>query len=436
MGLMEHSSRVPVTPAASSACAPRTQTPFLGLAPFLRMSIAGVDLKPVAQQLLDQLAGDASDANLLMNLAIVAQCLGQRELGLQWQQQALTRQRVFHLAATQQPPRLRLLMLMQPGDLAANTPLECLLEQGDVDLDFYYVSPGVPLAWPMPEHDALIVAMSECDASREPLAALQRELRDWPRPVINAPQHIPSTGRAAASALLQGLEGLLMPPTWRASGKLLQSIAAGGARLNEVFDDGNFPVIVRPVGSHGGHDLAKVDDAAAMASYLERVPDAQFYVSPFIDYRDADGWFRKIRVALIDGEPFACHMAVSSHWMIHYVNAGMYEESWKREEEARFMTHFNAFATRHRLALQAIWERTGLDYVCIDCAQTVDGQLLVFEIDHAMVVHAMDLESLFPYKQTHMHKVKAAMRELLLRRTQASSPHQPNLNVPCKNPIV
>jgi len=57
--------------------------------------------------------------------------------------------------------------------------------------------------------------------------------------------------------------------------------------------------------------------------------------------------------------------------------------------------------------------------VCIDCAQTPDGQLLVFEIDHAMVVHAMDLETQFPYKQVHMLKVKNAFRDYLFRLSAA-----------------
>ena len=139
----------------------------------------------------------------------------------------------------------------------------------------------------------------------------------------------------------------------------------------------------------------------------------------FIDYSGKDGLFRKMRVALIDGAPFVCHMGVSSNWMIHYLNAGMYEEEWKREEEASFMAGFDVFAQRHRAALEAIWQRTKLDYLCIDCAETPDGQLLVFEIDHAMVVHAMDSEAMFPYKQVHMLKVKEAFRDYLFRLTAA-----------------
>jgi hypothetical protein len=111
--------------------------------------------------------------------------------------------------------------------------------------------------------------------------------------------------------------------------------------------------------------------------------------------------------------------------MIHYVNAGMYEDTWKREQEASFMVHFDEFAKRHELALDAIFRRTKLDYLCIDCAETQDGQLLVFEIDHVMVVHSMDPEDQFPYKQIHMQKVKDAFRDFLLRLTADHTSESP-----------
>ena len=395
------------------------ETPYLGLAPFLRMSIAGTDLHPIGQAMLAKAKEVGNDANLLMNLSIVMQCLGQRDLGLAIQNQALALKRIYHLPASEQPARLRLLMLMVPGDLAANTPLECLLENGDIDLDFYYVSPGAPLALPVPEHDALIVALSESDENRELLHSLEKSLAAWPKPVINAPQHLPTVGRDVASALLQNAPGLLMPPTLRAPRAVLQAIARGAARLPVAFEGCDFPIILRPVGSQAGRDLAKIESPQDIASYLSRVDEADFYLSRFIDYSGQDGLFRKMRVALIDGLPLACHMAVSSHWMIHYVNAGMYEEAWKREEEACFMATFDDFVLRHRLALDAIARRTQLDCLYIDCAETPDGQLLVFEIDHAMVVHAMDQENQFPYKQLHMLKVKNAFRNLLIRLTSA-----------------
>ncbi|MBU1423983.1 MAG: hypothetical protein KKH12_03415 [Gammaproteobacteria bacterium] len=393
------------------------ETPFLGLAPFLRSSIAGIDLRPLGQKTLEQAGQHATDSALWMNLSVVMQCLGQHDLGLSIQSLALQQQRIYHLAASEQPAKVRLLMLCVPGDISANTPLDCLLESGDVDLIYYFVSPDNPLALPIPEHDALFVAMSEADENRAILASLERSLAHWPKPVINQPQYIPPTGREAACRLLQDAPGLLIPPTLHAPRALLLDIAAGKVQLAEQFAGGDVPFIVRPVGSHAGRDLARIGSTDELAAYLAKVKNETFFFSPFIDYSGKDGLFRKFRIALVDGKPFACHLGVSSDWMIHYVNAGMYEDAHKREEEAAFMEGFDDFARRHHAALDAIYRRTKLDYVLIDCAETQDGHLLIFEVDHTMVVHAMDPEALFPYKQVHMLKVKSAFRDLLFRLT-------------------
>jgi glutathione synthase/RimK-type ligase-like ATP-grasp enzyme len=406
---------------------PRSEDAFLGLAPFLRKSIAGIDLRPIGQEMLERAEHSPDDANRWMNLSVVMFCLGLRDVGLAIQNQALALKRVFHLAAARQPARLRLLMLMVPGDIAANTPLDCLLEDSDIDLEFYYVTPGDPLAAPLPEHDALIVGISECDENRTLLCSLEHTLTCWPRPVINAPQNIPATGRMAASQILQNAPGLLIPPTRRAPRSQLLAIASGDTSLHALFDAIDFPLIVRPVGSHGGHGLDKVDRPDELTAYLALVDGQEFFLSPFIDYSGTDGLFRKCRIALIDGEAYACHQGISSHWMIHYLNAGMYEDAWKRAEESAFMTHFDDFAQRHRLALDAIYRRTKLDYVCVDCAETRDGQLLVFEIDHAMVVHAMDTDELFPYKQGKMQRVKNAFRDFLFRLTCDQADRMPKV---------
>ncbi|MBF0562614.1 MAG: hypothetical protein HQL37_11455 [Alphaproteobacteria bacterium] len=124
--------------------------------------------------------------------------------------------------------------------------------------------------------------------------------------------------------------------------------------------------------------------------------------------------FRKYRIALIGGRPFVCHVAVGEHWMLHYLNAGMLDSAEKRAEEARvFATFDDDFARRHAVALRALVERVGLDYFVIDCAETRDGELLLFEADTAMIIHDMDPPDLFPYKSPQMKKVFAAFQAML-----------------------
>lgn len=390
---------------------------FLGLAPYLRMNINGTNLLQVAQHLLSLAEHDNSDANVLMNLSTTMFCLQQKALGLAIQSQALELRSVFHLAASQQPAKLRLLMLVVPGDLSANMPLDCLLENSDVDLVYYYVDSCAPLAFPVPDHDALIVAISESDENRALIVKLDQALAHWPKPVINSPRNIQNTDRNQASILLQNVQGLLMPPTVRSTRQALLDIVEGKMKLNDLFEGCDFPIILRPVGSHAGRDLEKIAHAEEIRTYMTRVADTDFFLSKFIDYSGKDGLFRKFRIALIDGNAYACHMAVSSDWMVHYVNAGMYEDASKRAEELAFMNQFDDFSRHHKVALDAIYKRSKLDYVCIDCAETREGELLIFEIDHAMVVHAMDTETLFPYKQAHMLKVKDAFRDYLFRLT-------------------
>ena len=102
--------------------------------------------------------------------------------------------------------------------------------------------------------------------------------------------------------------------------------------------------------------------------YLEEWLDLEFYVSDFINYQSSDGSYRKYRIALIDKQPYLCHLAVSDHWMVHYMSAGMELSAEKRaEEEAAFIAFSSEFSQRHRLALSAIADRLGLDYVVLDC---------------------------------------------------------------------
>lgn len=397
-----------------------SETPFLGLAPFLRMSLTGGDLRQVTLDLLSKAQQEDENANLWMNLSTAFFSLGQREMGLTIQNQAFLMKRMYYIPAAKQPAKFRLLMLMAAGDLAENAPLDCLLENSNVDLIFYYASVDAPLPADLPAHDAIFIAISDTVDSRPILMTLVPLLADWHKPVINAPQHVPNTERSAASELLQNVPGLLMPRTQQVTRDDLEKIIRGEVLLQDIFTGCIFPIILRPVGSQAGRDLVRINNAQEISDYLADVNDLAFFLSRFIDYSSEDGLFRKFRVVLIAGQPFASHMAISSNWMIHYLNAGMYDDAAKRVEEAAFMTHFDAFISKHKIALDAVYKQSKLDYICIDCAETREGELLIFEIDHAMVVHAMDPEDTFPYKKAHMLTVKNAFEHFLLSLPGAS----------------
>jgi hypothetical protein len=91
----------------------------------------------------------------------------------------------------------------------------------------------------------------------------------------------------------------------------------------------------------------------------------------------------------------------------------------KRLEEQTFMQTFdNGFARRHATALAGMADRIGLDYFTVDCAETKNGSLLIFEVDNTAIIHSMDPPDIFPYKAPQMRKVFDAFAAMLDRRAR------------------
>jgi glutathione synthase/RimK-type ligase-like ATP-grasp enzyme len=388
---------------------------LIGFAGLGRLLESGVDFPVLGPQLQARVESDPSDANAILDISTLLFLTAHpdnRPFAFDHQQRALTMRRVYHLKPPAKPA-LRLLLLMAPGDMTSNTPVDCLLEGSDVAVTLLYVLPDRPLP-ALPEHDVVFVAIGESSDNRILLRQLSDLSAATSRPVINRPDRIAVIVRDTAAEVLDAIPGVLIPSTVQVARNMLLNVARGSQRLDVVLPKGRFPIIVRPLDSQGGRDLDRVDGVDDLAAYLARVTGDAFFVSNFIDYRSADGKFRKLRVVLVEGRPFAGHMGISSNWMIHYVNAAMEESADKRREEERFFATFHAeFANRHKHSLAAICERVGLDYFSIDCAEMPDGSLLVFEVDNAGIVHDFDDPKIFPYKPPAMQKVFGAFREML-----------------------
>jgi glutathione synthase/RimK-type ligase-like ATP-grasp enzyme len=394
----------------------------LGVARLSKLAFDGVDLGPLRSQLLDKYVFEPENAAALMDLAVIEQLLGNLEDGLSRQQEALALRRVYRSPCDAAKPDLRLLVLAAPGDIGNNTPLEFLLEGSDIELTTLYVVPDEPIAEAILDHDVAIVAACESDENRAVHAAIRRFVANSLKPVLNHPDQIALLARERLHTVLKPVSSIAMPMTARIDRGSFAEIGAGKTRLRSHLADGAFPLIARPIGSHAGLGLKKLEDAAAIAAYLGERPEKGFYISRYVDYRSPDGLFRKYRIVFIDGRPYACHMAIAEQWMIYYLNASMGESAAKKAEEERFMTAFDTeFARRHRAALAALADRIGLDYFGIDCAQAVDGKLLLFEADIAMIVHSMDSPTIYPYKVPQMRAVFAAFCAML-KQQSASRP--------------
>jgi len=416
-----------------------TNHQLIGLAKLTTLAFKGEDLTPVVEQLSTRILHHPDDAGARMDLATIHFLLQKPQSALQWQQIAMDMQTHYTLSSNPIEPALRMLVLMGAGNLMDNLPVEFLLEGSAISMDLHFMQSGHAIPQNLNDYDLLLIAVGESDRNAALLQQLAAQLQDCPIAVINRPEHIIQTSREAAASLLQQETSLEMPMSVRLNRQQLKQLAASEPlkKTDQSIphgDDKNdcetgiaqhlpgqdFPIIVRPVESHGGHGLVRLDQAADTMAYLSEQQEALFYVSRFVNYASPDGLFRKYRIVLIAGTPFLCHLAISSHWLVHYLNAGMIDNADKCAEEADCMANFDqTFARKHQQAFTAMYEHLQLEYLIIDCAECNDGRLLVFEVDTSAIVHAMDPVSLFPYKRPQMHKIFRAFQQMLMRLAKA-----------------
>ena len=327
---------------AEALCADR-----IGFAKLTTMAFRGTDLRPLRDELISKIAAGTAGAGDGLDLSLIIQLLGDKQTGLAIQAEVLAFHQLFRSPCLLEKPKLRVLALAAAIDMGGNTPIEFLLEGSAIELLTLYVMPGIDLPAPLPDHDVAIVIASDSEECRDALGIVDRAAARWPRPMLNFPRLVCNLDR-------DKLQGLDIPETTGVTRAQLSGLAQSHLSFADTAAELQFPIIVRPRGSHAGVGLAKVDDRAAIGRYLEERAEQEFFVSRFVDYADDDGLFRKYRIVVVDGRPYACHMAIADRWDIWYLNADMaFSESKRGEEEA-----FSAPSTApSRPAIEPHWPR-------------------------------------------------------------------------------
>ena len=386
---------------------------ILGLSRLVRLAFEQRNLAPVWQDLLDRIADNPGDASALLDLSVMLHTSGKRDKAREIQSAALRLRQVFTCRhGTGQG--LKVLAFVTAGDFMANTPLDFLLETSNMQLILVYVDAHTAVLPEIPDHDVAFVGIGESPSNAAVLENLQRLLVDWNGAIVNnAPDRITALTRDNVASIFSGETSILAPPTHRVARHKLLQLASEKIHVSVLLPKHDFPVILRPLGSHAGEGMEKIDTPLDIFNYLSRNGEDEFFLSPYINYAGLDRKFRKQRIAFINGKAFACHLGVSQNWMVHYLNAQMLDNAAHREEEARWMEHFDEFAHKHCQAFAALSHIIGLDYFGIDCAEMPDGRLLLFEVDVAMIVHDMDPRDCFPYKEKAMRKVFQAFQDFL-----------------------
>jgi glutathione synthase/RimK-type ligase-like ATP-grasp enzyme len=309
--------------------------------------------------------------------------------------------------AAKQPAEFRVLALYAP--FGGNTPTEYLFQDAFFDNDTLALFAAREYDTALFGQNIQLVINLVSDADQtEALLPLAADLVDrFGLPVVNHPRKVQQTTRDAVARLLQGIPGCRVPQALRLK---------AGADCSEAALEAMLPfsstVLVRPVGTHGGDDFEKVDDVAALSSFLSQRVDHDHYLIEYIDYLSADGHFRKYRFVFIDDQILPYHLCIGRDWKLHHINTDMAHQPWMQQEEAAFLGNSaTVFGPAQLQALHAIRARVGLDYCGIDCGLDPSGNVVVFEVNASMLVHARNEG--FLYKDPAVRRIKLAYDAML-----------------------
>jgi glutamate/tyrosine decarboxylase-like PLP-dependent enzyme/glutathione synthase/RimK-type ligase-like ATP-grasp enzyme len=305
------------------------------------------------------------------------------------------------------PVSLLLLISAVGGNIPTRSFLDDRVFQTTVVVPEFY-----DFSQPLPRHQLIFNAIGDADLNVEALKAAQSVAALSGAPVLNNPSAVLATGRSDNARRLASLAGVIAPETVTLSREVLISHDAETTLARHGL---KFPLLLRTPGFHTGRHFVRVDRAGALQEAVAGLPGAELTAIQYLDSRGPDGKVRKYRVMMIDGALYPLHVAISSHWKIHYFTAEMAERAEHRAEDAEFLENMPAvLGSRAMAALEQIQGALGLDYAGIDFGLSPDGGVLLFEANATMVVNPPEPDERWAYRRPAVERIFGAVRRMLL----------------------
>lgn len=271
----------------------------------------------------------------------------------------------------------------------------------------------------IPHAELIVNTISDADAARVALVQAHETVEALDVPVINAPLAVARTRRDQLPGLVEGYPGLYAPQAQRVQPERLDDIA-------RAWRSGTLPAdfLIRPAdsSSHGGEALYRVqaeDDLDQLERYA--FDGRRYLIAPFVDYCSPDGYFRKYRLAVIDGEIHPRHAIASPHWMIHSESRRevMHADVDLQEQEQRFLAAPNeVLGPTAWPALEDFARSLPLEYCGMDLGLLADGRAVVFECNASMNLLGSGAGAGVDYLQPPVDAIRAAIVRMAERRLE------------------
>lgn len=359
---------------------------------------------------------DPEHAEAHQGLSYVLAELGDAERAASHRQKGFRDRPVVTLPYHGETPPVRLLLLV--SSLGGNIPTRTFLddhrfETTVVVADFYDTSAALPA------HEIIFNAIGDADLSPKALLAAQSICASSRAPILNTPEAVLATGRAANAQRLSCIPGLTAPAMVTLPRAHFNSPEANSTLAGHGL---TFPLLVRSPGFHTGRHFVLAERPDLLLETIAPLPGDELTAIQYLDSRGRDGKARKYRVMMIDGQLYPLHLAISSHWKIHYFTAEMADHPEHRAEDAAFLQKMPAvLGARAMSALEQVQTALGLHYAGIDFGLSHAGDVLLYEANATMVVNPPEPDQRWTYRRPAVERIFAATRRMLLEKAGNSA---------------
>lgn len=310
-------------------------------------------------------------------------------------------------------------VLVVTSAVGGNFNTEWLLDPHVFDVHRLFAEYADP-SGPLPNHDVAINAIGDAELCGSGLRAASQIMKRL-TVTINSPDEVLRTSRVANAERLRRIPGVIAP----------RIALVGRAELSgepEALERRGFafPLLLRTPGHHTGRHFVKVDSPGGLLEALQSLPGEELLAIEYVDVRDPDGFIRKYRMMVVDGELYPLHAAISRDWKVHYFSAALNQHESFRAEDARFAGDPASVLPPSAIAsLRAIAEMLALDYAGIDFSLDSQERLVVFEANATMSVVPADPGDRWSYRKTVIERVIAAFVGMVEQRAACSEAIKP-----------
>jgi len=271
----------------------------------------------------------------------------------------------------------------------------------------------------LPEHDLIFNAIGDADSSTQSLIAALELLKDqptpYPKPLLNHPEAVLKTGRLSNAKRFNKIKGVKVPRTYLLNRPQLRDL---GHLEKSLLTEITFPVVFRSLGFQTGKHFEYAETFQDLVNLCGQLPGEDLLVMEFLNAKDINGFYRKYRIMCIDGQLYPIHLALSTHWKVHYFSAAMKDSPENRALEERFLNDMpQSIGESALIALKTISLELALDYAGIDFGLSEGGEVLFFEANSTMILANPSADSIWDYRRVPIQSARDAAVQMLIKRS-------------------